>query len=244
MLAILLVFPQRPARAQTPFDWIGAVSSAISIYQAFDQFGSLTLQNATDQIAAKIQAAQADINNHMDGIVLASQRACVNNAIAALDNESVNRGLISPDTMQADATDAQHCVDSIVAYMSAVGTPSVDQLGFALAAIEPLVGMLNANAGWATTAAIFSQFRTGNTYVSDTLMASVICERFVLWGDCVRPCQNPEVQITCTAYNGGQGFVDTFLSDRYITQETLQAKVDSLVATSYSLAQKGLATFP
>lgn len=146
--------------------------------------------------------------------------------------------------MQADATAAQSCVDSIVALMPAVGTPAVDQLGFALATIEPLVGMLNANAGWATTSAIFSQFRSGNTYDSNILMGSVSCQRFTLWGDCVSPCRNPEVQITCTAYNGGKGYVDTYLQDPLITQETNQAKVDALSGTSYSLAQKGLSTFP
>lgn len=70
VLAVLLVCPGA-ARAQSVFDLIGAVSSAISIYQSFEQFGTISLQDATNQIAAKILAAQVNINNHMDGIALA-----------------------------------------------------------------------------------------------------------------------------------------------------------------------------
>lgn len=180
----------------------------------------------------------------MDAIEVAEDRACLDDAIQALSNISTNWGLISVDTMQAYAVAAQGCVSSIVNATYAVGTPAVDQLGFALATIEPLVGMLNANAGWTTTSATFALFRSGNSRVSTVLMGSVHCIRTILWGDCESPCYEPPVRYTCYDYKGDQGYLETLRDDPDIPQEIVQAQLDALQPTSYFLAQQGLATFP
>jgi hypothetical protein len=244
VVAVLLVGSARPARADGVFDWIGVLGTAIAVYQEWEQHHSLSVEDATQQILAKIQSAQVAIDNHIDAVAVAPQRACVDSAIGALANEVLNRANMSAEEMQDDATAAQSCVNGIIELMTSVGTPAVDQLGVALAAIEPLVGMLNANVGWTTTPFTFSQFRTGNTFVSNTLLNSANCQQIPLWGDCEAPCRNPEVEIICTDYDGTQAFGDSFLRDPHLAQEVQQTKVDSLRATSYALAQQGLASFP
>ncbi|MEU5695246.1 hypothetical protein [Actinosynnema sp. NPDC020468] len=198
-LAVAVVLPAaaQPAAAVdigTIYSW---VQKAYGLYKQFSGGGGLSIGEATTKIIAEIDQARTDILAHVDQVAVADARACTRAAV--IDFADIER--FTPDTLQAYARDATACVTLIDSRLSAVtDKASLDQLGFALAAIGPVSLVARSRAGF-STAGLVATLRTANTAVVAKLEPPAHYDPEPIPGGYY------QLGITAVAYNGYESYV-------------------------------------
>jgi hypothetical protein len=193
----------RPASSDTvvrpavdPGTIITIIKGAYDIYKAFTSGGS-SGQAATNQILAAINSARTDIINHIDAIATAQARACAQEVVIDFDSFEA----LTTDNKQAFALGATSCLTLINSLQSAVtDKPSLDQLGFTLDFVGPIVLIVRARTGLSNTG-ITPTLLQGNQQTLSVMAPS--CHGFV---------QEGHTQWICTAYNGDVGGAEPSLS--------------------------------
>lgn len=119
------------------------VSAAFTAYRTFTA-GSLSVEDATRQILNSIYSAKVEIMARIDAVAAAQARACAQDAV--LDFE--NFDLYSRDSQEAFAMAARSCVNLIDSLLvTSPDKAAVDQLGFALLAVGPIMLIVRSRVG-------------------------------------------------------------------------------------------------
>jgi hypothetical protein len=211
-----------PAAAQTPQVDPGTIAAVIqAAYSAYKSFagGSISAQQATQQIIAAIQQARDAIISHIDRVATATAQACAHSAVIDFPNFDT----LTLDNQQAFALNATSCVtlaDSLLGAVTDKG--AIDQLGFAINAVGPIALMTRARVGLPNTAVV-PVLNHSNQIVFNQLTPSC---------SVVHEVGNPFHEVLCTAYNGDwdQGPVGI----------TGQVRASAAANTSWPVAQAAL----
>jgi hypothetical protein len=197
--AVIMPAGAAPTRAITGVEVAAAVKAAYDTYQKY-LVSHLSLEQATSQIIAAINAASVDIRAHIDQIAASEVQGCARTAVV---NFSDIRGL-THDQQQAFALDTTACVEKGLDLIRHVDKPAISQLGFAINIVGPIaliarayVGLTNGNP------LLTADLIAGNRLVRDRLRPS--CQAVPLTGD-TEPGQPPEIMLWCVAFNGQQGY--------------------------------------
>ncbi|MFJ4429227.1 tectonin domain-containing protein [Streptomyces bobili] len=228
----------QPARADFSDDvekyatYAGYVGKAYSAYQLF--FGhQLTLQQATDQLQASIEASRDVILAEIGQIPENDVRACTRAAVIEL-GDIENK---SPDSLQAFAVSATECVTKAQSHVEGLSSlPNVDGIGFALNTVGPIALVARSRAGFSTTLLRETLVDTNNRLI----------ERL---NPSCNPIPIPEHPITeywlrCVAYNGDIGQVKKKFITNPGTSLPFEAyavpRATAMARTSYGAAAKAL----
>jgi hypothetical protein len=175
-----------PVRPKSVASVIAIVKSAYDLYKSF-RGGSMSVQDATNQIIAAINSAKTEIITHIDAIATASARACAQEIIIDFDSFNV----LSPDNQQLFARDATSCLTLINSLQNAVTDKAAhDQLDWALDFVGPIALIVRSRTGLSNTG-ITPILVSGNQKTIDVMVPT--CNHFV---------QEGHTMWECTAYNG------------------------------------------
>jgi hypothetical protein len=188
VVSLSVVTTSTPARAVTGAEVQQILAAAKAAYDAYQLFagGDLSVQSATTQILNAITNAKNEILARIDAVVAAEARACAQDAV--LDFEIFN--LLSPDNQQAFARDARSCVNLIDSNLARtdIDKAAVDQIGFALQAVGPIMLISSSRVGFSNSA-YFPVLRRSTQAVITKLTPT--CTSRILEG---------RTQWTCTVY--------------------------------------------
>jgi len=236
MAAALVVAGAPPASAD-----VGVILSAASAaYQAYKFFtdSQVDLDTATTRIIDAVNSAKTETLGHLDQIAAADVQACARSAV--IDFEDIR--LFSPDTQQDFARDATSCVATADAYIGAVDDPgAVDHLGFALNIVGPIALIARSTVGW-STGGLTETLRGANNRVVSRLKPSCSTRTEPYFDDRGKPIPSlADNFLTCTAYNGDQGF--DYVQGRMPPGgfDYRNARTQALVRTSQPVALAALA---
>ncbi|MGW5050410.1 hypothetical protein [Actinokineospora sp. NPDC004072] len=186
---------------------IGAAKGLVDLWKSF-QGGGLSIEAATRQILAAIEAAKTDIIAHMDRLAAAEARACATRHVIELAD--IER--FSPDTLQAWAQNATACVTQIDALLGVVtDKASIDGLGMALDVVGPIALIARSRAGFSTSGLLAVLVSGNNKVISAIMPQCYFVSGF-----------NPPyiTRSVCVAYNGDRAEV---LNQYYDDNLRLQA---------------------
>lgn len=203
VLAITVALPgtAQPAQAFDPATIKKYIDLARSAYNQIKSLlggGSESeIQAAVRQIVAAIEESKNEILSHVDALASAQARACARHHVI----EFADIEQFSPDVLQSWAQDVTGCVTLIESLIDVVDDKAqVDLLGLALNTTGPIALAARTRAGFSTSG-VFSVLRDGNETLIEKLAPD--CHRTT-----VREPGSPiiEIQYSCVAYNGDQGF--------------------------------------
>ena len=173
---------------------ITVIKTGYDIYKTFLQ-GGLSVKDATSQIITAINGAKTEIIAHIDAIATAQAKACAEEAVVDFPSFEA----LSPDNQQLFALNATSCVTLIDSLLTTVADKgAVDQLGFAVNSIGPIMLIVRSRTG------------LSNTGVTPILVSDNQTVMTQLNPSCVKlPEPGSPGEFLCTSYNGdtGQGTV-------------------------------------
>lgn len=178
---------------------IAVIQKAYGIYKTFLSGGS-SGQLATQQIIDAINQSETAVISQIDAVAAADVRACAQSAVINFADFDA----LTPDNQQAFALDATNCVTRADSLLGAVTDKAAkDQLGFAVNTVGPIALMARARTGLTNTGLTAVLVDANQTVYNQLIPAcSVVAVR--------EPGAPTEYQVTCTAYNGDQGW-DSFI---------------------------------
>ena len=197
--------PAREASALGVGEVVGGIQAAYSAYEKF--FGNqLTLSQATEQVVLAIGSAKAEILSRIDRLAAADGKACAKDAV--INFQTI--GGMTQSGKEVLAINALSCLTMIESRLEVVeDKASVDNLGFALNALGPILLMTRASAGLAPVSDIPDTIQNSNFLVIDKLRPRCNTVR-VGFPEDGEPLQ---YNTKCAAYNGDNASVFTWTGD-------------------------------
>jgi hypothetical protein len=177
-------------------EWEIVKQAAEAGYTIYDRFLSdeLTLEEALDEILAKIASSRDAIMDHMDNLAAIEARTCAKASVSDFENIQV----YGPNAVLV-AGDMYECIVRLHTTIAAVQDQAVaDELGFALHALAPMALHAYAYTGLSPTqlvAEVLEAEATIDQAVEPACYHHRSCEG----------TQHCECSWTCTAYNGDVG---------------------------------------
>jgi len=202
MLALVVTLPggAQPAHAVVdPATITAVINAARAAYGLWKDFkgGDKSLEQATQQIIASIEAAKTEILSRVDLLAAAEARSCARHAVIELAD--IDR--FDNATLQSWAQSVTSCVTLIDSLASTVTDQSaIDQLGFALNTVGPIGLVARARANFTTNAL------TATLIGANNAVATRIDPPCVQTLRAVNRLESVYTQ-TCTAHNGDNAAV-------------------------------------
>lgn len=232
LAAVVLSAPAHAAKSQpdnvhaavTGAEVEKIIAAAKAAYAAYELFagGDLSVRTATTRILNAIYGAKTEILARIDAVTAADAKACTQNAV--LDMEIFDQ--LSPDNQQAFARDARGCVNFIDSHLSReVDKAAVDQIGFALQAVGPIMLISSSRVGFSNSAYIPVLKRS--THAVITKLTPTCTSRWI----------ENRTQWTCTVYTGHRaGPEPSFsLAERQCQARTSRPVAKAILPTLNSL---------
>lgn len=184
------------------FDWVGAVIAvAGALYGGGGGGGNLDA--AVQQIMAAIEESEARIVGHIDAIASAEVKACAR--AHAIELSDINN--MSTSVRQLWAQEATRCAALASSYLDAVTTKSaVDNLGHVIGEIYAIAIAARVKANLTNGVDLLIRDQIHSYEVVVAKLAPSCSEDRIVEYDTYGRIVTVEIQYTCVAYNGDQGW--------------------------------------